>query len=91
MNRQTVLIIVFLALALVVGGVIYFGFLRKTPLGAARAFAPLPALPLNLEEVVAKEELEIFNDSRFSMLINPPGLPVGTGEGSRVNPFAPLP
>jgi hypothetical protein len=90
MNRQTLLIIIFLVIFAAVSGVLYFVFLRKTSLMAARTFAPLPALPVTLEDIVAKEELQVLNDSRFGVLIAPPGLPVGTGAGGRSNPFAPF-
>lgn len=91
MSRQIVLIIVFLVLAVVVGSVIYFGFLRRAPEAQTTTFAPLPGLPINLKDIVAKEDLQILDDSRFSVLVEPPGLPVGTPEGGRSNPFVPLP
>lgn len=91
MSRQTIFVIVFLVLAVVVGCVIYFGFLGKGPQAQASTFAPLPGLPINLEDIVAKEELKILNDPRFGMLTDPLGLPVGKKEGGRANPFAPVP
>lgn len=85
------MVIIFLALAVVVGLVLYLGFLRQTSLIAKSIFAPLPRLPINLENVVTEAELQILDDPRFEVLNDPLGLPVGIGKGGRTNPFAPLP
>lgn len=80
-KKQKKLLIIFGLLILAIFLILYFGYLRKTPISSID-------MPTGGSEITLPElNLDILNDPRFQNLRPYGDLPVEVGETGRENPF----